>query len=77
MNCNTQCRGCNYNGGQHLKHAAAIEAKHGPGTCERLERKAKMNSKRTLSDYKFLADTYKARVMRIKEQEPVRYDPGK
>jgi hypothetical protein len=77
LNCNTQCRGCNYNGGQHLEHAAAIEAKHGPGTCERLERKAKMSSKRTLSDYKFLADTYKARVMRIKEREPGRYSHGK
>jgi hypothetical protein len=72
-NCNCQCRGCNYNGGQHLKHAVAIEAKYGTGTTAALELKAKLPCKRTSSDYQFLYHTYKERVLRIKEQEPGRY----
>jgi hypothetical protein len=73
QNCHTQCRGCNYNGGQHLKHAAAIEEMYGAETCENMERKARMKCRRTLLDYKFLAETYKSRVLRIKETEPERY----
>ena len=72
-NCNCQCRGCNYNGGQHLKHADAIDRKHGPGTANQLEAKGRVKCKRTASDYRFLAETYKARVDRIKEMEPEKY----
>ena len=73
-NCHAQCRGCNYNGGQHLKHATAIERLHGPGTANKLQDKGARECRRTLSDYQFLADTYKRRVIRIKELEPQRYN---
>jgi hypothetical protein len=73
QNCNTQCRGCNYNGGQHLKHATFIDGKYGAGTAAKIEEKGRRRCNRTAFDFKFLADTYKARVQHIKEQEPLRY----
>ena len=73
-NCNCQCRGCNYNGGQHLKHATAIQRKYGGAVKAELELKGRMPCRRTLADYKFLADSYRARVERIKETEPGRYN---
>lgn len=72
-NCNTQCRGCNYNGGQHLKHEGAIVNKHGYAVVEALTAKAKQACHRTTQDYKFLAETYKARVDLIKYKEPNKY----
>jgi hypothetical protein len=72
-NCTTQCRGCNYNGGQHLKHAAAIERLHGARMLVELEEKAKRPCHRTPSDYQFLAQTYKARVDYVKQVFPNKY----
>lgn len=73
MNCNTQCRGCNYNGGQHLKHADAIDRKHGMMTAETLEEKGRIPCRRTTQDYRFIAETYKARVDMIREMEPGKF----
>ena len=72
-NCNTQCRGCNYNGGKHIAHQAQIAVKHGFKAIDDLEAKAEQPCRRTESDYKFLAETYKARVDLIKETEPNKY----
>lgn len=72
-NASCQCRGCNYNGGQHVKHAAAIDARYGEGTSEALHTKAMRRCSRTLSDYLFLAKSYKAIVDRIKATEPDKY----
>lgn len=76
-NCNTQCRGCNYNGGQHMKHATAIDRKHGAGTAEALEQKGRMRTNRTVFDYQFIANTYKARVFWIRQHEPEKYESPK
>lgn len=73
-NCNTQCRGCNYNGGQHLKHAAAIDSKYGNGTANAIEQKGRTRCSRTTNDYLFIAKTYESRVIWIKEHEPYRYN---
>ena len=72
-NASCQCRGCNYNGGQHVKHAAAIDTRHGAGTSEALHIKAAMRCSRTTSDFQFIADTYKKRVEWIKQHEPDKY----
>lgn len=66
---------CNYNGRQHLKHATVIDRKYGEGTAEALKVKAGQPCRRTESDYRFLAETYKARVDRIRELEPNKYTP--
>lgn len=73
MNCNTQCRGCNYNGGQHLKHEAAIVRKYGNGAVQKLTEKAKQPCKRTSSDYRFIAETYKSRVDHIRQNSPGKF----
>lgn len=74
QNCSAQCRGCNYNGGQHVKHAAAIDARYGAGTSEALHTKAKRRCSRTLGDYQFIAKVYKERVDLIKATEPDKYN---
>jgi hypothetical protein len=73
QNASCQCRGCNYNGGQHVKHAAAIDARYGAGTSEALHIKAMRRCSRTIADYLFLAKSYKAIVDRIKATEPDKY----
>lgn len=76
-NCNAQCAGCNWNGGQRVKHEAAIDAKHGEGTVAALELKEKVwratKSQIKERDFRFYADTYRSRVERIKQAEPGRY----
>jgi hypothetical protein len=72
-NCTTQCRGCNYNGGQHLKHQVWITNKYGHAAVDALVRKGTMACHRTTQDYKFLSETYKARVEHIKECSPTKY----
>lgn len=74
QNCSAQCRGCNYNGGQHVKHAAAIDARYGAGTSDALHTKAKRRCSRTLGDYQFIANVYKERVDLIKATEPDKYN---
>jgi hypothetical protein len=73
QNCNTQCRGCNYNGGKHLKHQVWITNKYGHAAVDALVRKGTMPCHRTTSDYQFLAESYKARVERIKQKQPNKY----
>lgn len=73
QNCNTQCRGCNYNGGQHLKHEAAIVRKYGNEAVRKLTEKARMECRRTASDYKFLAETYKSRVNHMRQNSPGKF----
>ncbi len=72
-NASCQCRGCNYNGGQHLKHAVAIDRRYGEGTAKALEAKGAQRCSRTTADYRFTAESYKARVQWIKEHEPDKY----
>ena len=73
-NCHAQTKQTNrFQGGHFMEHGFRIEEKYGRGTVHALYIKAMQPCKRTLSDYKFVADTYKARVMRIKETEPGRY----
>lgn len=77
-NANAQSKQSNrFQGGHFLEHGLAIDRKFGPGTRDALEKKAGQLCKRTLNDYLFIADTYKARVMRIKELEPHRYHSPK
>lgn len=73
-NANAQSKHANrFQGGHFLEHGLAIDRKFGPGTREALEKKAGQLCKRTLNDYLFIGDTYKARVMWIKEHEPAKY----
>jgi hypothetical protein len=62
-----------FQGGHFMEHGLRIEEKYGAGTVQALQLKAMMPCKRTASHYQFLAETYKARVLRIKETEPGRY----
>ena len=73
LNCNTQCRGCNYNGGQHLRHEAAIVRKHGAEAVQKLTDKARATCHRTALDYKFLAETYRSRVEHIRKNSPGKF----
>ena len=77
QNASCQCRGCNYNGGQHVKHAAAIDLRYGAGTSEALHVKAMRRCSRTLADYQFIAKVYKERVDLIKATEPDKYNTRK
>lgn len=73
-NCHAQSKRANqYQGGHFLEHELAIERIHGKGTAQQLRDKAGQVCKRTAGDYRFLAESYKARVDRIKETEPGRY----
>ncbi len=75
-NVHGQCKGCNrFQGGKFLEHERAIERIHGPGTAQALKDKAGRVCKRTVDDYQFIADTYKARVERIKEESPNKFKP--
>lgn len=75
-NCHAQCVGCNkWRNGREYDHSLAIDRKYGPGTSQHLRDKGEQLCRRTESDYRFLAETYKARVDRIKELEPNRYTP--
>jgi hypothetical protein len=73
-NANGQSKQANrFQGGHFLEHGLAIDRKFGPGTREALEKKAGQLCKRTVSDYRFIAETYKSRVQWIKEHYPDKY----
>ncbi len=75
-NVHGQCKGCNrFQGGKFLEHEMAIDRIHGAGTAQVLKDKALTLCKRTASDYQFIADSYKARVERIKEESPNKFKP--
>ena len=75
-NVHGQCKGCNrFQGGKFLEHERAIERIHGAGTAQILKDKALTLCKRTASDYQFIADTYRLRVERIKEESPNKFKP--
>lgn len=75
-NCHAQSKQANrFQGGHFMEHGFRIEEKYGRGTCHALAQKALQPCKRTESDYRFLAETYKSRVDRIKELEPNKYTP--
>lgn len=58
-NSSMQCRGCNYNGGQHLKHAAALDVKWGAGSAKRMEALGAMPCKRSAADLWAIAARYR------------------
>jgi hypothetical protein len=64
-----------FQGGHFLEHERAIERIHGAGTAQILKDKALTLCKRTASDYQFIADTYRSRVERIKEESPNKFKP--
>lgn len=73
-NCHAQSRLANrFQGGQFKDHGFRIEEKYGRGTCHALRQKATRICRHTTADYKFIAETYKERVMNIKDKEPGKY----
>lgn len=62
-----------FQGGHFMEHGFRIEEKYGRGTCHALAQKAMLPCRRTADDYRFLAETYKARVDWIKQHEPDKY----
>ena len=73
-NCHTQCRGCNYNGGQHLKHHMFIANTYGHSAVDELMRKGTVFCRRSMVDYQWLAAKYKGLVDEVKKNEPLKYN---
>jgi hypothetical protein len=62
-----------FQGGHFLEHGLAIDRIHGPGTREALELKAMQDCKRTADDFQRIADDYHARILVIRDREPMKY----
>jgi hypothetical protein len=69
-NAHAQCAGCNmYQGGKFIEHAAAI----GSSLAAEIAQKAMMPCKRTADDFQRIADDYHARILIIRDREPMKY----
>lgn len=76
-NANGQCAGCNLSGGRHLRHADAIDRKHGAGTALEMERLGRTECKRNVAGLLFLASEFRKEVEKTKEQHPEKYNRPK
>lgn len=72
-NASGQCRGCNYNGGQILKHAAALNVRYGYRVHEELQERGAQECVRKTRDFQYIADHYKRLVFVIRQEQPGRY----
>lgn len=76
-NVHAQCAGCNkWQGGRPLDYEVFLDRRYGEGTAEQIRAKARMECKRTIHDYQFIAETYRERVEWIKKHEPEKYLRG-
>jgi hypothetical protein len=73
-NCHAQSKGHNrFQGGHFAEHGLRIDELYGQGTAAELVKKGLMRCSRTIYDFKYLAETYKAKVMQIKAEQPNKY----
>ncbi len=74
MNCHAQSKGHNrFQGGHFLEHGRRIDELYGKGTAEMLGTKALMQCRRTVMDFRILAETYRIKVMEIEKKQPYKY----
>lgn len=73
-NVHLQCKGCNkWQNGKELEHEQHIIRKYGASAPEEIKIKAVQRCKRTESDYKFIEQTYAARVAWVQQHEPEKF----